>query len=672
MAAAPEDDDDELPRAFGSYLLLQQFARGGMGEVFLAKSGGIAGLERTCVLKKLRSELTRDREYVTRFIDEARVVVTLSHANICNVFDVGRVVRTTLQGDLEEYYLAMDYVSGRDLRTLLDRCKQAQRTTPTAVTLHLVCETLQALDYAHRRRHPSTGEPLNLVHRDVSPQNVLVSYEGEVKLIDFGLAASRLKVERTQPNVVMGKMAYMAPEQARGDPIDARADLFACGVVAYEMLSNERFYEGLSANDIWQRAGIGGFVPAGWTSLDPPLAAIIARAIDADPRRRFSSCGELREALLSYSHERWPGVGERSLRGLMEELFVDEIAREHANLARFGSVTVAAFRTELEASASHALTLVHSDPLPRPRSQDRHATTAASSDDATPRSTPRPSSEATPVDTAVPPLKGVGVDDARSRNPLRPAAPRDDKTLVTTRFPEAGNELTQLVERVQGPGQPSEGAHARRRRPETSPQVRGAINDEKTALVSARTTSIDAWGDRSLWVGVALVAAVVVAGGIGVGLGRLREGNTDPPLAMVAAPADAIQIGPSETKPKRVQVPPQSDAETKLLAALFAGVRHDKPAAEKRKAERPVPSSLPPGRAANALPSGRAVQGEVVVVDAGAEAIVDNKLLQAVMRSKGPCAVDLIKNRMQLGSDARTIQVHSRKILECAHVLGLR
>src|SRR5207302_3940296 len=126
-------------------------------------------------------------------------------------------------------------------RTLQDRSRTREKPMAPASSLQIVCEILEALDYAHRRNHPLNGEPLKLVHRDVSPQNVLVSYEGEVKLIDFGLAASKLKVERTQPNVVMGKMAYMAPEQARGDPIDARADLFACGVMLYELIAGERF-----------------------------------------------------------------------------------------------------------------------------------------------------------------------------------------------------------------------------------------------------------------------------------------------------------------------------------------------------------------------------------------------------------------------------------------------
>ena len=346
-----DDDPDAFPRPFGSYLLLQRFARGGMGEVFLGKFGAIAGLERYCVLKKLRAELTRDREYVTRFIDEARVVVTLNHANICHVFDVGRV------GD--EYYLAMEYISGRDIRTLQDRCRQRERTLPAATSLHIVCEVLEALDYAHRRNHPISGEPLNLVHRDVSPQNVLVSFEGEVKLIDFGLAASKLKVERTQPNVVMGKMAYMAPEQARGDPIDSRADLFACGVLAYELLAGERFYEGMSANDIWQVAGRGSFVPPKWPALDPDIAKILAKALHPDAKKRFATCGDFREALASHLHWRFPGTGVRGVRDVINELFTEEVRKERDLMSRYGRVTVASFRTTFENTQSQSVSLAH-------------------------------------------------------------------------------------------------------------------------------------------------------------------------------------------------------------------------------------------------------------------------------------------------------------------------
>lgn len=357
-------DDDDLPRAFGAYLLLQNFARGGMGDVYLAKSGGIAGLERTCVVKKLRAELSQDREYVTRFVDEARVVVTLHHANICNVFDVGKITSSTSSGPIDEYYLAMEYIAGRDVRTLLDKCRKRGRPVDANIAVHIVADVLKALDYAHRRRHPVTDEPLNLVHRDVSPQNVLVSYEGEIKLIDFGLAASRLKVEKTAPNVVMGKMAYMSPEQARGDGIDSRADIFACGVLLYELLVGERYYEGMTPKAIWDVAGRGGFLPRGWASIDPMLQMILSRALHSDPGRRTPSCGAFREELLGLAMAQ-KADAERTLRELMAHTFADDIARERALMARFASVSLASYQASLEDSRAN-MTVVASSSPPAP------------------------------------------------------------------------------------------------------------------------------------------------------------------------------------------------------------------------------------------------------------------------------------------------------------------
>jgi serine/threonine protein kinase len=219
------DSDSQLPRWFGDYVLLKRLGKGGMGQVFLARSPGVAGIDRLCVIKTLRSQWTNDREYVARFVDEARVVVQLNHRNICPVFDVGQVHNT--------YYLAMDLVPGRDVQAVMEACARYQLTLPIDLTLLIVGEILEALDAAHRLRDPETDAPLNLVHRDISPHNALISFDGDVKLIDFGLALSALKQERTEPGVVLGKMAYMAPEHARGDGVDRRADLFAVGVMLY-------------------------------------------------------------------------------------------------------------------------------------------------------------------------------------------------------------------------------------------------------------------------------------------------------------------------------------------------------------------------------------------------------------------------------------------------------
>jgi len=342
--------EDRLPRAFGGYMLRKLLARGGMGEVFLASAEHIVGNE-FVILKKLRRELTRDSEYVGRFSDEARVVVHLEHPYICRVLDVGKVD--------DEYFLAMEYVSGCDIRQIQDKCRHRQQPMKTDVALLIVAELLEALDYAHVRTDQE-GEPLQLVHRDVSPQNVMISYSGTVKLIDFGLAQSRLKLEKTQPNVVMGKMAYMSPEQARGDAIDKRADLFAAGVIMYELLANERYYEGMGMNDIWNVVGRGGFVPRKFKRLPKSLTTILGRALHPELDKRYPSCAAFRRAVMAELKEMNPSCSGSDVRQEVARLFKQEIAREKAILQGF-SHDLGPLRQNMEQSRAVTTTLAQAD-----------------------------------------------------------------------------------------------------------------------------------------------------------------------------------------------------------------------------------------------------------------------------------------------------------------------
>lgn len=328
VPSLPEPPPEEFPRRFGHYTLLAPLARGGMGEVFLAKTGGVAGLEKRCVVKTLRPHLTDDREYVARFVDEARIVVQLGHHNICQVFDVGTVG--------ERYYLAMEYIAGRDVKTLQGRVDGG--TLDRGIAIFIMGEVLEALDYAHRHVDAATGQPLLLVHRDISPQNVMLSFEGEVKLIDFGLAASTMKLEQTQPNVVMGKLAYMAPEQVRGDKVDGRVDLFAVAVCLYELLVGERFYEGRSPYEIWGIAAQGGFRPRKWDELPPVLRAVLDRALAAEPSARFATALEMRSALEAYRFENGLRGDSPALREQMQQLFVPEIEENRRLLQLLATV----------------------------------------------------------------------------------------------------------------------------------------------------------------------------------------------------------------------------------------------------------------------------------------------------------------------------------------------
>jgi serine/threonine-protein kinase len=306
-------EESELPRRLGDYVLLHRLGQGGMGEVFLARhlpGGEGAGLS---VVKTLRTDVD-DPLALQRFVDEARVVVRLDHPNICHVH---RVVQVRNQ-----IFLSMQHVMGRSLFDLLSETWPKKIALGADVAVYVVGELLDALDYAHALEDERTGAPLALVHRDVSHANVMLSFNGDVKLIDFGLATSTLKHTETEPNVVMGKMAFMAPEQARGDDISAAADQFSVGVVAYELFAGEKFYAGIGQNQLWMHVGRGGYVPARWGELDPDLQAVLGRALHPRADQRWPSCVAFGDALREWHAERAGNTKPRdALAALMQDTF---------------------------------------------------------------------------------------------------------------------------------------------------------------------------------------------------------------------------------------------------------------------------------------------------------------------------------------------------------------
>jgi serine/threonine protein kinase len=221
------------PIQFGKYFLLERINMGGMAEVFRAKAYGVEGFERLVAVKKILPSISEDKEFIRMFIDEAKIAVQLSHANIAQVFDLGRVGGS--------YYIALEHVHGRDLRALYDRCREKSAPMPVAQACFIIQKVCEGLDYAHNKRHEN-GDELGLVHRDVSPQNVLVSFEGEVKIIDFGIAKAAGRCSRTQAGILKGKFAYMSPEQERGQAINRRSDVFSTGIVLYELLTGKRMF----------------------------------------------------------------------------------------------------------------------------------------------------------------------------------------------------------------------------------------------------------------------------------------------------------------------------------------------------------------------------------------------------------------------------------------------
>ncbi|HET6146347.1 MAG TPA: protein kinase [Polyangia bacterium] len=277
---------DRYPKRFGKYILLKPLARGGMGEIYVAVSGEIDGFEKLCVIKKVLPEKA-DKGKANRFLDEAKVVLKLSHGNLVVTFDAGDV-----DG---EFFIAMELVEGKDLREIWNRCVRTRTRIPLDVALHVTREVARALSYVH------TYGDLHLVHRDVAPPNILLSYFGQAKLTDFGLARSVLKQEHTNPGVVFGRASYLAPEQARGEVADARSDIYSLGIVLWELLTGQQYMQ-LSDLDPATALSLVRHPRAEPPSrkapwLSPELDALVIKALAPEREQRFQTAEEMRQAL---------------------------------------------------------------------------------------------------------------------------------------------------------------------------------------------------------------------------------------------------------------------------------------------------------------------------------------------------------------------------------------
>ncbi|MEZ4405916.1 MAG: protein kinase [Polyangiales bacterium] len=299
----------ESPLLFGRYQLLELIARGGMAEVFKAKSYGVEGFEKQVVLKRILPGLAQNQQFVDMFLHEARLSVALSHANIVQVFDLGR--------EEDTYFIAMEYVRGADMAQVLRDCRREGRDVPVEIAVYIACEVARALDYAHRRRD-AHGQSLGVVHRDISPQNVLLSSEGEVKVTDFGIAKARNTIEAQ--GTIRGKYGYMSPEQARGEAVDARADVYALGVTLFEALAGQNPFAPTGATpprpqDVLARVLEGRHPPLKQFRPDAPdeIVALLDATMSLDVAKRPSTAAKLYEELTAFLYTLGTRVGPNDL-----------------------------------------------------------------------------------------------------------------------------------------------------------------------------------------------------------------------------------------------------------------------------------------------------------------------------------------------------------------------
>ncbi|WP_370527245.1 protein kinase [Myxococcus sp. CA027] len=321
-----------------------------MGEIYLARLEGAQGFEKLCVIKKILPQLAADTDFVERFVGEARTLVRLSHGSIAQVLDMG------LHED--EAYMALEHVDGKDLRKVAARVRDRQMPLPVTFILYTMGRVLDALAYAHRKKDDD-GEDLKLVHRDISPQNILISYEGEVKVIDFGLAKSRLSAAKTNPSIILGKFLYMSPEQARHQPVDRRSDLYAVGLCLYELICGKNPFDGVHPGELMSLVANPRIAPLDQVEpLTPPaVTALVAKALAVDPSQRFQTAEEFRGRLQACLMEIDSSAGPESVSRFMRELFSADFQSERRLLASLKEVP------RLSTAEVRALASMPDDPL---------------------------------------------------------------------------------------------------------------------------------------------------------------------------------------------------------------------------------------------------------------------------------------------------------------------
>ena len=341
---------DDAEEQFGPYLVYERLGVGGMATVHRALERGIEGFERMVALKRLLPHLAEDASFIKSFVREAKLASLLNHVNIVQIFELGRVG--------SEYFISMEYIDGKDIRRILRHARKVTGPPPINVTVGLLIQLCEGLDYAHTKADES-GQPLRLVHRDVSPSNVIVTTAGHVKVIDFGIAKAQSSALRTQTGRVKGKLAYMAPEALTGRDLDARSDLFALGVIAHELLTARPLFASKNEYQTLLKVQRGDIMPPSTFNQSCPaeLDAIVLKALARDPDERFSAATEMRDELLAMRQRYKLQTGYRDIATWVEFAFSLEVPGGLAG-------------NSLEMNTSSA---VHRTPTPQPRREDDEA-----------------------------------------------------------------------------------------------------------------------------------------------------------------------------------------------------------------------------------------------------------------------------------------------------------
>lgn len=320
--------------SFGKYILLEKLAMGGMAEIYLARSSGASGVSKFFAVKRILPQFTEQTEFIDMFKDEAKIAVNLSHANVVSIYEFGI--------EKEAFFLAMDYIEGRNLRQILNKMKKSSVTFTIEQVLYIIKEVAAGLDHAHRCIDAQTGKPLNIIHRDMSPQNVMISFEGEVKIVDFGIAKAETQLETTRAGTLKGKFGYMSPEQAEGQAVDLRTDVFALGIVLWELLANDRLF--VAKNEVDTLRKIRDCQVPSLRKINPHIAPelerIVSKALAKDRNLRYQTSAAFHRELSRFLNRQYPDFSPQDFSVFIKTLFAQEIMDSRKKMVEYAKIEV--------------------------------------------------------------------------------------------------------------------------------------------------------------------------------------------------------------------------------------------------------------------------------------------------------------------------------------------
>ena len=354
-----------MQESFGKYILLEKLATGGMAEVYLAKNPGI-GISKFVAIKRILPQYSENENFIEMFKGEAKIAVNLSHGNVVSIHEFGV--------ERNQFFIVMDYVEGRNLRQILNKLKKAESQFSIEQVVYIIKEVAAGLDHAHRCLDGSTGKPLNLIHRDMSPQNVMTSFEGEVKVVDFGIAKAETQLETTRAGELKGKFGYMSPEQAEGQPVDLRTDVFSLGIVLWEMLANDRLF--IANNEINTLRKIRECHVPSLRKINPDvpqeLERIVNMSLAKDRNLRYQTAASFHRELNRFLNRQFPDFSPHDFAVFIKTLFAAEILENRKRLIEYAAV-------EAKPSISPSAAIAQAA-IPSPPGADRYTMTRTEDD----------------------------------------------------------------------------------------------------------------------------------------------------------------------------------------------------------------------------------------------------------------------------------------------------